>query len=101
MKDKILYDFNLSKTVCNGLEEIVQSLNAEVIAAENDNLELLARTWSSEGAEIFAIKYKHFISDLRTLSNEVNNEIERIKRTSRKMYLIEQEAKKKILEKES
>lgn len=99
MKDKILYDFNLSKTVCNNLDEIVQSLNTDIIAAENDNLELLARTWNSEAATLFAEKYRGFICEVRRLSDEVKGETERIKTTSRKMYIIEQEAKKTVQEK--
>lgn len=101
MNDKILYDFNLSKNVCNNLENVVQSLNKNIISAENDNLELLAKSWSSESSEIFATKYKRLISDVRKLRDELTDEIERIKCISRKMYYIEKEAERNVIDKEN
>lgn len=99
MKDEIIYDFKLSKTVCNSLEEVVQSLHKDIIGAECDNLDLLAGAWRSDGAEIFALQYGCFISDVCKLRDELIDEIEHIERTSQKMLLIEQEAQKRALEK--
>lgn len=101
MSDEIIYDFRLAKTVCNSLEEVVRSLNTDIIGTEYDNLELLARAWRSDGAEAFAKRFRKFVSDVAMIRNEIADEIESIKRTSQKIFLIEQEAKKRALEKGS
>lgn len=99
MKEKIVYDFNLSKKVSNNLEEVVQNLNTEIIVTENDNLKLLAEAWNSKGAELYVKKYRSFISEVKNIRNEILKEIEQINLVSRKMYLIEQETKKTATEK--
>lgn len=97
MKEKIVYDFNLSKKVSNNLEEVVQNLNTEIIVTENDNLKLLAEAWNSKGAELYV--KRSFISEVKNIRNEILKEIEQINLVSRKMYLIEQETKKTATEK--
>lgn len=99
MNDKIIYDFNLSKMVCNSLEEVIQDLHRVIIDSEKDNLELAARAWSSDSATVFAKKYSELIADVCRLKNELTDETERIKSMSRKMYILETEAKKIAAEK--
>ncbi len=90
------YDFNLSKSVCVSLEDVVSRLNTAVISCEADNLELLNTSWSSESAEQFAAKYTQVMADVRKIRDELNNQIEQIKQTSKSMYLLEQDAAQKI-----
>lgn len=98
MSSKIVYDFNLSKTVCDNLEEVVRNLNTCIIFTENDNLRLIANSWESQSTELYVKKYIGFVGKVKNIRNELSKEIEEIKRTSRKIYLIEQEAKKKASE---
>lgn len=99
MKEQIYYDFQLSKDVSGKLEEIAQYLQTEVVAPEDEGLQMLSNAWKGSEANQFAEKYRRFVAEVRKTGDDINKEAEQIQRISRKMYLIEQEAEQKIIEK--
>ncbi len=101
MRSDINYDFNLSKSVCDSLEETAKILNTEVIDTRDDNIDLLRTAWRSEASELFISKYQLFCSDVQKVRNEILCEAEKIKKTSQLLYIREQEAKKTVLRKEN
>lgn len=99
MDNIINYDFILSQKVSESLEETAQTLSAESVAKSEETLALLAAAWNSPQADLFAKKYRSITEEIKLLIDEIYSESEKIKSLSRKMYLIEQEAKQTITEK--
>lgn len=99
MKEQIYYDFQISKDVSGKLEELAQYLRAEIVDPESEGMQMLSNAWKGEEANLFAAKYHGFVAETRKTSEDINKAAEKILRISRKMYLIEQEAKQKTIEK--
>lgn len=98
MTDKIEYDFSLSKSVCEELDEISQLLKQNASDAERDNLMVLAKAWNSDASVLFEKKYTAFLRTQKMTANEIEEESEKIKLLTKRLYLIEEQAKQKAVE---
>ncbi len=94
MSKKINYDFKLSNSVAVELEEIVSSIDNEIIRFADDDIALISSAWKSETSERFILKYKKLLEEIKQTGNEIIAEAEQIKKISQHMFLIEQEAKR-------
>ena len=100
--DKVIhYDFDLSKSSCENLNNIVRRLSQDITVPSNDMLMLLSGAWRSPRADLFADKFRSFVAEVGELNDRICEDAERIQRVSAKMYIIEQEAKRLALEKET
>lgn len=94
MDRQINYDFNLSSSVTENLEEIAAAIENGIIRCSADDLALMSDAWQSDAAESFILKYKKLLDEIKKTENEIIAEAEEISRISRHMFLIEQEAKR-------
>ena len=99
MTDRIDYNFSLSASVCDELDEIAQALEKNAYDAERDNLLLLSEAWGSEAADLFEKKYAGFLYGQRRISSNIVSASEKLRSISRRLYLLEEEAKKTVIEK--
>ena len=99
MKDEVRYDFQLSKTVCDRLDEMAQRMTTEIVAVRDDELRLFASSWRSDAADKLAGKYQLYFGELTDVRNEIAAAAEEIRRVSRRMFFIEEAAKKIATEK--
>ena len=88
MTEIIDYDFSLSKSVCKELDEISQLLKQNAANAE----------WNSEASVLFEKKYTAFLRLQKMTANEIEEESEKIKLLTKRLYLIEEQAKQKAVE---
>lgn len=98
MTNKIEYDFSLSKSVCEELDEISQLLKQNASDAERDNLMILSKSWNSDASVMFEKKYMAFLRTQKMIANEIEEESEKIKLLTKRLYLIEEQAKQKAVE---
>ena len=98
MTNKIEYDFSLSKSVCEELDEISQLLKQNASDAERDNLMILSKSWNSDASVMFEKKYTAFLRTQKMIANEIEEESEKIKLLTKRLYLIEEQAKQKAVE---
>ena len=98
MTEIIDYDFSLSKSVCKELDVISQLLKQNAANAERDNLTVLAKEWNSEASVLFEKKYTAFLRLQKMTANEIEEESEKIKLLTKRLYLIEEQAKQKAVE---
>ena len=94
MAEKIDYNFLLSKSVCSELEEISRLLRQNAELAEKDNLCALIQAWQSDASEQLARKYAACLTAEKQIADEIEKEKESIHLLSKRLYLIEEAAKK-------
>lgn len=99
MTERIDYTFQLSTVVCEKLDEISFLLRQNTENAEKDNLLLLKEAWKSEASDLFEKKYLEYLSVQREIIREIEREAENVRGISRRLYLIEEAAKKAMSEK--
>ena len=98
MAERIDYNFLLSKSVCSELEEISRLLRQNAETAERDNLCALVRAWQSDASQQLAQKYAACLAAEKQTAVAIEKEIESIRLLSRRLYLIEEAAKKAATE---
>ncbi len=99
MSQKLIYDFGLSKSVADNLREIADTIDTDVVKKLSEDETLFTSVWNGENADAFFVKYKKLIDNYKLVKNELLLQTEEIEKTSRHMFLIEQEAKEIATEK--
>lgn len=94
MGREIKYDFALSSSVTEKLEEIASELDKKILANEEDDIRFLADAWQSDSFEEYIEKYRIFMNNVCVIRDEIYSEREQLVSISRRMYLAEEEAKR-------
>ena len=93
MNKEIIYDFGLSKKVSEELKNIAEKIDSKIIKKKLDDETLFASSWIGENADAFFAKYRALIGNFELIKNDILIQNEEIEKTSRHVFLLEQEAK--------
>lgn len=99
LTQKIEYDFLLSGSVCKELDETAAILRQNASDAKLENFTMLTGAWRSEASERFTKKYSELLTKQNAVAAEIEEASEIIKTLSKRLYLIEEAAKKTAVEK--
>lgn len=92
--NSIDYDFLLSASVAGKLEETATSINNNIVRVLQSEVMSLSGSWQGETAELCFDKCVLLAEEISCIRDEIFSYAEQIKKVSRHIYLVEQEAKR-------
>ena len=101
MSEKTIhFDFEVCETAVKELEETAERIRVEYETIQVEDMHLLNSALRGEAGELLADYYFGCAERLKALEKKLLEQCEDIKRTARRMYTIEQEAKRIATEEE-
>ena len=94
MKDSIRFDFEASESAVKELEAAAGLIKTEYQKMVTDDAYLLNDAWDSDSGNAFRSGYQSRAEELKQLEQAILSQAEDIRARSRRMYLMEHEAKR-------
>lgn len=94
MKDTISFDFEVGESAVKELEATAALIKTEYQRMISDDVYLLNAAWDSDSGKAFRAGYQKRAEELKRLERAIMAQADDIHGRCRRMYLMEQEAKR-------